>query len=98
VSQSQRGERKGSPGVRGSVWSGVQHQVDSAMESLTVAVGYHLVPMYQVIGLSVAAALLILFLMGILRMTLDIVIHAIAIARVRCCRWAGETFGASYFR
>ncbi len=34
-----------------------------------------------------AVALLKLFLMGILRMTLDIVIRAIAIARVRSCGW-----------
>jgi len=62
----------------------VQSQVDLATESLTGAVGYHLVPMYQVISLSVAVALLILFLMG---MMLDIVIQGIAIARVRGCRW-----------
>jgi hypothetical protein len=38
-------------------------------------------------------ALLILFLVGILRMTLKIVIQAIMIARVRDCGW--ELMGAS---
>ncbi len=49
--------------------------------------GYHLVPMYRVIGPTAAVALLVLFLVGILRMLLDIVIRAIAIARVRGCGW-----------
>jgi hypothetical protein len=42
--------------------------------------------MHRVICLTAAVALLILFLVGILRM-LDIVIRAIAIARVRGCGW-----------
>jgi hypothetical protein len=60
---------------------------DLATESLIDAVGYHLVQMYLVIGPTVAVALLVLFLVGILRMTLDIVIRAIAIARTRGCGW-----------
>jgi hypothetical protein len=60
---------------------------DLATESLIDAVGYHLVPMYRVIGPTAAVALLMLFLVGILRMLLDIVIRAIAIARVRVCGW-----------
>jgi hypothetical protein len=60
---------------------------DLATESLIDAVGYHLVPMYRVIGPTAAVALLVLFLVGILRMLLDIVIRAIAIARVGGCRW-----------
>jgi hypothetical protein len=43
--------------------------------------------MYQVICLSVAVALMLLILMGILRMILDIVIWVIAIASVRSSRW-----------
>jgi hypothetical protein len=43
--------------------------------------------MYQVIGLSVTVALLILLLVGILRMALDITVRAIAIARARSCGW-----------
>jgi hypothetical protein len=60
---------------------------DLATESLIDAVGYHLVLMYRVIGPTAAVALLVLFLVGILRMLLDIVIRAIAIARIRGCRW-----------
>jgi hypothetical protein len=45
------------------------------MESLIDAVGYHLVPMYRVIRPTAAVALLVLFLVGILRMLLDIVIR-----------------------
>jgi hypothetical protein len=40
-----------------------------------------------VIGPTAAVALLVLFLVGILRMLLDIVIRAIAIARIRGCGW-----------
>ena len=43
--------------------------------------------MYQVIGPTTAVALLVLFLVGILRMLLDILLRAIAIARVRGCGW-----------
>jgi hypothetical protein len=60
---------------------------DLATESLINAVGYHLVPMYRVIGPTAAMALLVLFLVGILRMVLDIVIQAIAIARILGCGW-----------
>jgi hypothetical protein len=40
-----------------------------------------------VIGPTAAVALLVLFLVGILRMLLDILIRAIAIARIRGYRW-----------
>ncbi len=60
---------------------------DLATAHLIDAVGYHLVPMYRVIGPTAAVALLVLFLVGILRMLLDIVIRAIAIAKVRGCGW-----------
>jgi hypothetical protein len=48
------GKHMGSLGVGGGDCSEAQHQMDSATESLTNTVGYRLVPMYQVIGLSVA--------------------------------------------
>jgi hypothetical protein len=44
------------------------------------------VPMYRVIGPTASVALLVLFLVGIFRMLLDILIRAIAIARIRGCR------------
>ncbi len=58
----QGGEHTGSPRIGGGDCSGAQHQVDSATESPTDTVGRHQVPMYQVIGLSVTVALLILLL------------------------------------
>jgi hypothetical protein len=72
---------------------------DFATESLIDAAGYHLVPIYRVNGPTAAVALLILFLVGILRMTLDIVIGAIATARVRGCGWwLVGAFWASLFQ
>jgi hypothetical protein len=43
--------------------------------------------MYRVIGPTAAVALLVLFLVGILRMLLDSVVRAIVIAKVRGCGW-----------
>jgi hypothetical protein len=79
------GKHTGSPRVGGSDCSGARHQMGSATESLTDTTGCHLVPMYQVIGLSVTVALLMLLLVSTLRMALDIVIQAIATARARSC-------------
>jgi hypothetical protein len=56
-----------------------------ARDSLIDVMGYHLVPIYRVIGSTAAAALLVLFLLGILRMLLDIVIRAIVIAKIPRC-------------
>jgi hypothetical protein len=70
-----------------------------ATESLIDAVGYHLVPMYRVIGPTVAVALLVLFLVGILRMLLDILIRAIPIVRIRGCGWwLMEAFWGTLFQ
>jgi hypothetical protein len=63
----------------GSLRPGHAHLID--------AVGYHLVPMYRLIGPAATIALLVLFLVGIVRMLLDIVVRAIAIAKVRGCGW-----------
>jgi hypothetical protein len=72
---------------------------DLATENLICAVRDHLVLMFRVIGPTAAVVLLILFLMGILRMTLDIVMRPIAIARVRGCGWwLMGAFGAPCFR
>ncbi len=48
----------------------------AATDSLIDAVGNHLVPMYRVIGPTAAVALLILFLVGVVRMLADIVVRA----------------------
>jgi hypothetical protein len=58
-----------------------------ATDSLIHAVGYQLLPRYRVIGQTEAVALLVLFLVGILRMFLAIIIRAITIARTRGCGW-----------
>jgi hypothetical protein len=58
-----------------------------ATESLIVTVGYHLVPMYRIIRSTATGTLLVLFQVGILRMTPNILIRAIAIARIRGCGW-----------
>jgi hypothetical protein len=58
-----------------------------ATDSLIDAVGYQLVPMYQMIGPTAAVALLVLFLVRILRMFLNIIIRTIAIAKTRGCGW-----------
>ncbi len=58
-----------------------------ARDSIIDVVGYHLVPMYKEISPTIAAALLVLFLLGIFRMLWDIVIRAITIPRVCGCRW-----------
>jgi hypothetical protein len=46
-----------------------------------------LVPMYRFIGPAATIALIVLFLVGIVRMLLDIVVRAVAIAKVRGCGW-----------
>jgi hypothetical protein len=58
---------------------------DRATDHLVDVVGFHLVPLYRLLGPTAIIAILVLFLMGIIRMLLDIVIRAIAIARVRGC-------------
>jgi hypothetical protein len=58
---------------------------DLATDHLVDVVGFHLVPLYRLLGPTAIIAILVLFLVGIIRMLLDIVIRAIAIARVRGC-------------
>ncbi|MFN9905667.1 MAG: hypothetical protein ACK56F_06000, partial [bacterium] len=60
---------------------------DVATTHLVEAVGHHLVPLYRYIGPTATMALVILFLIGVVRMLLDIVIRAVAIAKVRGCGW-----------
>ncbi len=77
-------ERAYNSRARGQWGSGLS---DLTTESLIDTVGYHLVPMYRVIGPTAAVALLVLFLVATLRMLLDIVIRAIAFAGVQGCGW-----------
>ncbi len=63
----------------------------SATESLSDTTECHLVPMYQVIGLSVTVALLILLLVGILRMALNITVEpSVAGGRGACAVGYGQ--------
>jgi hypothetical protein len=55
---------------------------DLATAHLVDGVGHHLVPMYRFIGPTTTMALIVLFLVGVTRMLLDIVIRAVAIAKV----------------
>jgi hypothetical protein len=72
---------------------------DLGRDSIIDVVGYHLVPMYREISPTAAAPLLVLFLLGILRMLLDIVIRAITIARVCGCRcWLMGAFLGTLFQ
>ncbi len=81
---AERAERAYNTHVGGQWGSGLS---DLATAHLIDAVGYHLVPMYRLIGPTAVIALLVLFLVGILRMLLDIVVRAIAITKVRGCGW-----------
>jgi len=76
--QESQGTRRAWPRVpREPTTAGLEDsgaQVCRTWLSLIDAIGYHLVPMYQVIRLTAAVALLVLFLVGILRMLLDIVV------------------------
>jgi hypothetical protein len=42
------------------------------------AVGYHLIPLYRLVGLAAIIIILILFIVGMVRMLLDIIVRAIA--------------------
>ena len=56
-----------------------------ATDHIIDTVGYHLIPMYRFIGPAAAVVILVLFLIGVVRMLLDILIRAIAIAKIRGC-------------
>jgi hypothetical protein len=58
---------------------------DRATDHLVDVVGFHLVPLYRLLDPTAVIAILILFLVGIIRMLLDIVIWAIPIARLQGC-------------
>jgi hypothetical protein len=58
---------------------------DRATDHLVDVVDFHLVPLYRLFGPMAVIAILILFLVDIIRMLLDIVTRPIAIARVRGC-------------
>jgi hypothetical protein len=49
------------------------------------AVGYQLIPLCRLIGQTVVIVILVIFIVGMVRMLLDILVRAIVIARVRGC-------------
>ncbi len=51
------------------------------------AVGYQLIPLYRLIGQTAVIVILVMFIVGMVRMLLDILVRAIVIARVRRCRF-----------
>ncbi len=58
---------------------------DLAKEQIIDAVGYHLIPLYRLMGLAAIIIILILSIVGMVRMLLDIIVRAITIARVCGC-------------
>jgi hypothetical protein len=49
-------------------------------------VGYHLIPLYRLIGPTAVIIILVMFILGMVRM-LDILVRAIVIVRVHGCRF-----------
>jgi hypothetical protein len=49
------------------------------------AVGYQMILLYRLIGPATVIVILVMFIMGMVRMLLDILVRAIVIARVRGC-------------
>jgi hypothetical protein len=76
-------------------WSGGEwgfSLTDLARNQIVDAVGYHLIPPYRLIGPTAVIIILIMFIVGMVRMLLDILVRAIVIVRVRLCRFG--MFGA----
>ncbi len=53
-----------------------------ARDQIVNAVGYRLIPLYRLIGPTAVIVLLVMFIVGMARMLVDIVVRAIIIARV----------------
>jgi hypothetical protein len=47
--------------------------------------GYHLMPLYRLVGSTAVIIILIMFIVGMVRMLLDIMVRTIVISRVRGC-------------
>ena len=63
-----------------------------AREQIVNAVGYRLIPLYRLIGPTAVIVILVMFILGMARMLVDILVRAIIIARVR--GWGFWMFGA----
>ena len=58
---------------------------DLAKDQIIDAVGYHLIPLYRLVGPTAIIIILIMFMVGLMRMLLNIMVQAIVIARVCGC-------------
>jgi hypothetical protein len=58
-----------------------------ARDQIVNAVGYRLIPLYRLIGPTAVIVILVMFIVGMARMLVDILVRAIIIARVRGCFW-----------
>jgi hypothetical protein len=56
---------------------------DLARDQIVNAVGYWLIPLYRLIGPTAVIVILVMFIVGMARMLLDVLVRAIIIARVR---------------
>ena len=54
-----------------------------ARDQIVNAVGYRLIPLYRLIGPTAVIVILVMFILGMARMLVDILVRAIIIARVR---------------
>ncbi len=63
-----------------------------ARDQIVNAVGYRLIPLYKLIGPTAVIVILVMFIVGMARMLIDILVRAIIIARVR--GWGFWMFGA----
>jgi hypothetical protein len=63
-----------------------------ARDQIVNAVGYRLIPLYRLIGPTAVIVILVMFVLGMARMLIDVLVRAIIIARVR--GWGFWMFGA----
>jgi hypothetical protein len=56
---------------------------DLATDQIVDAIGFHLIPLYWLMGRTAVIILLIMFIAGMVRMLLDIVVRAVVMAWVR---------------
>ncbi len=63
-----------------------------ARDQIVNALGYRLIPLYRLIGPTAVIVILVMFILGMARMLIDILVRAIIIARVR--GWGFWMFGA----
>jgi hypothetical protein len=73
----------------GEWWLGL---TDLGRDQIVNAVGYRLIPLYRLIGPTAVIVILVMFIVGMARMLLDVLVRAIIIARVR--GWGFWMFGA----